>query len=295
MLSCDRDHLPRGLGAADISKDKAIKPLTLGWLTLFDVAPADVVTAAAAGGFDSVGLRITGRKLNDSDFPVVGHPANIREIHRRLAFNGIRLSNTSIYHLCPDITLDHVKPAIEVSAELGAKTIVVTCMDPDKARWTDFIAQCSEVAAKADIRLALEVVPYSEARTLAQGIRIVQKSGAANFGLLIDTLHIARSGGTPANLANIDPKRIAFAQISDAAADKPTDIDLATEARTGRLYPGDGELPLYEYLDALPAKIEIEVETPRLDQSELTFNERAKQAGDATRRFLAEYHIQKSA
>ena len=272
-----------------------MKRLTLGWLTLFDAAPADVVTAAAAGSFESVGLRITGRNLDDPEFSVVGNPAKIREIHRRLAFNGIRLSNTSIYHLYPEITLDHVKPAIEVSAELGAKTIVVTCMDPDEARWTDFIAQCCEVAAKAGIHLALEVVPYSDARTLEQGLRLVQNTGAENFGLLIDTLHIARSGGTPANLANIDPKHIAFAQISDAVAEKPTDIDLPTEARSGRLYPGDGELPLYEYLDALPAKIEIEVETPRLDQSELTFNERAKQAGDATRRFLAEYHIQKSA
>ena len=36
--------------------------LSLGWLTLPDVAPADMVTAATAGGFDSVGLRITGRK-----------------------------------------------------------------------------------------------------------------------------------------------------------------------------------------------------------------------------------------
>jgi sugar phosphate isomerase/epimerase len=268
--------------------------LTLGWLTLYDTAPADVITAAAVSNFDAVGLRITGRTLDDPAFPVVGHPTEVREIHRRLAYNGIRLSNTSIYHLYPNITLDHLKPAINVTAELGAKTIVVTCMDPNEARWTDFIAQFCEIASQFNITLALEVVPYSEARTLEQGIRIIENTQASNFGLLIDTLHIVRSGGTPAEIANIDPKRIVFAQICDASAEKPTIIDLPTEARLGRLYPGDGELPLYEILDALPAGIEIEVETPRLNQNDFSPEERAKRAGMASRKFLAQYSRQKS-
>ncbi|NKB20976.1 MAG: TIM barrel protein [Alphaproteobacteria bacterium] len=262
--------------------------LTLGWLTLFDAPPADVVTAAS-GNFDAVGLRITGRTLDDDYFPVINDPAAVREIHRRLAYSGITLSNTSIYHLSPAITLEHLKPAIEVTAELGAKSIVVTCMDSDEARWTDFIAQCCEAAAPFNITLALEVVPYSAASTLAQGLRIIENAKADNFGLLIDMLHIARSGGTPDELANIDARHIVFAQICDAAATLPAGMNLPTEARTGRLYPGDGALPLYALLNALPDTVEIEVETPRVDQTGLSFNERAKRAGEATRKFLANY------
>ncbi|MDA1324925.1 MAG: sugar phosphate isomerase/epimerase [Proteobacteria bacterium] len=269
--------------------------LTLGWLTLFDVPPADVVTAAAEGGFDSVGLRITGRRLSDSDYPVAGHPSEIREIRRRLTDEGVRLSNTSIYHLYPEITLDHLQPAIEATAELGAEIIVVTCMDPDEARWTAFIAACCERTEEFGLKLALEFVPYSHARNLAQGCRIVRNAQQPNFGLLVDSLHLARSGGAPRDLANIDPGLIVFAQLCDAAREIPPGMDLATEARTGRLYPGDGGLPLHAFLDALPADIEIEVEMPRGDQVALSPNERALRAGEATRRFLADYHLNRVA
>jgi sugar phosphate isomerase/epimerase len=269
--------------------------LTLGWLTLFDVPAADVVTAAAAGGFESVGLRITGRRLSDSDYPVAGHPSQIREIRRRLTDEGVRLSNTSIYHLYPEITLDHLQPAIEATAELGAKIIVVTCMDPDEARWTAFIAACCEQAGKFGLKLALEFVPYSHARTLAQGCRVVRNAQQPNFGLLIDALHLARSGGTPGDLLNIDSGLIVFAQLCDAAPEKPPGMDLATEARTGRLYPGDGGLPLHAFLDALPEDIEIEVEMPRVDLVDMASSERAARAGEATRRFLADYQLNRVA
>ena len=266
-----------------------IEQLTLGWLTFYDASPAEVVTAAASADFQSVGLRITGRSLHDESFPIVGDNGAIREIHRRLAYEGVRLSNTSIYHLSPEVTLEHIKPAIEVTAELGAKTIVITCMDSDEARWTAFIATCCNTAAQFNITLALEVVPYSEAQTLEQGLRIVDNAGADNFGLLIDALHIARSGATPDQIGKIDPEKIVFAQLCDAMAQKPPELDLPSEARNGRLYPGDGELPLFAFLDALPDAIEIEVETPRTDQAHLSYNERAQRAGDATRKFLTYY------
>jgi sugar phosphate isomerase/epimerase len=269
--------------------------LTLGWLTLLDTPPADVVAAAAAGGFDSVGIRITGRRLNDPYYPVVGHPAALREIRRRLADSGVRLSNTSIYHLSPHVTLDHLQPVIEATAELGAEIIVVTCMDPDEPRWTAFVAACCERAAKFDLKLALEFVPYSHARSLEQGCRIVRNARQPNFGLLIDPLHLARSGGDPRALSGVRPDLIVFAQLCDAAREKPAAMDLPTEARSGRLYPGDGGLPLHDFLDALPAEIELEVETPRRDQMDTTPHERAKRAGEATRRFLAAYRSGRSA
>lgn len=272
-----------------------MRDLTLGWLTLLEIPPAEVVTAAAAGGFQSVGLRITGRKVDDTYYPVVGNPSAIREIRRRLTDNGLRLSNTALYHIYPGITLEHLLPAIEASAELGAEIIVVTCMDPDEARWTAFIAACCERADTFGIRLALEFVPYSQARNLEQGCRIVRNAQQPNFGLLVDSLHLARSGGTPGDLSNIDPDLIVFAQLCDAAREKPDGSDLPTEARTGRLYPGDGGLPLHAFLDALPAHIEIEIETPRADETGITPGERAIRAGDAARRFLAEYDLHRHA
>ncbi|HZQ59944.1 MAG TPA: sugar phosphate isomerase/epimerase [Casimicrobiaceae bacterium] len=263
--------------------------LTLGWLTLLNTKTADVITAAAESNFKSVSIRITGRKLSDGYEPIVGNPATMRELRRRLDDNGLRLSNTSVYHLSPDIRLEHVLPAMDATVELGTKIMVATCTDPDHERWVRFMQRYCEAAAQRGITLALEFVPFSEAKTIEVGYDLVLRTGADNFGLLIDPLHLSRSGGTPADIAKVDPKRIVFVQLCDAVAQRPPPDQLAHEARTGRRYPGDGALPLYDFLDALPDAIEIECEMPRSEDAHLSGIEQARHAGAAIRSFLDAY------
>ncbi len=263
--------------------------LTLGWLTLLNTQPPDVLTAAAEAGFRSVSIRITGRKRGDDFMPIVGNRPVMLDLKRRLKDGGLRLSNTSVYHMSPDVTLDDLRPAIEASAELGAAIMVATCTDPDHARWTQFAARVCEEAGRHGLKVALEFVPFSQCKTIEAGYAIVKNSGAANFGLLIDPLHLARSGGSPADIAKVDPARIVFVQLCDAVATAPPFEGLPNEARTGRLYPGDGALPLYDFLDALPAGIEIECEMPRLDYGSLPPAEQARRARAALRAYLDAY------
>ncbi len=266
-----------------------MRPLTLGWLTLLEAPPEEVVRAAAEARFDAVSLRLTGRTPDDPHPTVVNKPAALRSLRVELDAAGLQLSSASIYHLYPNITLDRVLPAFEASAALGAKTVVVTCMDPDEARWTGFAAACCERAAGFGLRLALEFTPYSEARTLAQGARIVRATEQPNFGLLVDSLHLARSGGVPSDLLELGAGEIVFAQLCDATAEPRPDMDLATESRRGRLYPGDGALPLFEFMAALSPSTEIEIETPRADLYRLPLAEQASLAARAARRFLESF------
>ena len=73
------------------------------------------------------------------------------------------------------------------------------------------------------------------------------KSGRANASVLIDALHFSRRAAPRIYIAGGDPALLRYAQICDASADVPgpTDTpDLIREARTGRLLPGEGALPL---------------------------------------------------
>jgi len=263
--------------------------LTLGWLTLMNATAAQVIDAAAATGFRSVSIRITGRKLAEDFPPIVGNAAMIKDLKRRLADGGLRLSNTSVYHVSPEITLEHLLPALDATVDLGATIVVATCTDRDHARWCDFMARYCEAAAQRGLTLALEFVPFSEAKTIGVAVDLVRRTGAANFGLLIDSLHLSRSRGVPADITRVDPRAIVFAQICDAVADIPPPEGLAQEARTGRLYPGEGALPLQDFLDALPAGIEIECEIPQLALADLPAVEQARRAGEALRSYLGRY------
>ena len=264
-----------------------MRPLTLGYLTLEDVSPADLVNVAAAAGFEAVGIRITGRKKSDPYFPIVGNRDAVRDIKRRLDDTGVRLSNIGAYYVTPDISAADFAPIVEIAAELGAPLIVANNHDTDAQHYFDTMAGYCDLAAQADIRLVLEFMRYSQATSLEHALRILDTLGRDNVGLLADPLHLSRSGGHPSDLRKVNAGRIFLAQLCDAKGAPPTAIsEIAHEARNGRLNPGDGDLPLDAFIDALPPGIELECEVPQTALAHLPAIERAKRVANACRSFL---------
>jgi sugar phosphate isomerase/epimerase len=99
--------------------------------------------------------------------------------------------------------------------------------------------------------------------------------------VVVDALHFSRSGGIPAHIGQVDPSLFRYAQICDASADMPGSTDapnLIREARTGRLLPGEGVLPLAELVAALPGGIPLAIEAPSRATADLPALERAKRA-----------------
>jgi len=68
-------------------------------------------------------------------------------------------------------------------------------VDPDRAMdWlVEALRECSEAARPLSLRLALEPINHTETNlinTAAQGLELVERLGADNFGLLLDTYHM---------------------------------------------------------------------------------------------------------
>jgi sugar phosphate isomerase/epimerase len=260
---------------------------TLGYLTL-DAGPLETIDAAAAAGFRSVGIRITGRRIADPFASIVGNRQAISAIRQRAADTGVALSNVSAYHLYPDVDMDAMKRVMDAVLELGAGVMVANSYDADESSFISKLRSYCELGAPSGLRVAVEFMRYSAVKTIHDAARVVETVGAANAGILVDALHLARSGGTPADIGKIDARRIVFAQICDGKhlAAPASEDQLRVEARTGRLYPGDGNLPLREFLKAMPQALEIEYEVPRHDLGFLTLAERAKVAYSVFHSFL---------
>ena len=129
--------------------------------------------------------------------------------------------------------------------------------------------------------MCLEFAVYTGVRTLAHAAQIVAKSRRPNASVLVDALHFSRSGGIPAHIGQVDPALFRYAQICDASAEVPAPTDtpaLIREARTGRLLPGEGALPLAELVAALPAGVPLAIEAPCRATAELPAVERARRA-----------------
>ena len=106
----------------------------------------------------------------------------------------------------------------------------------------------------------IEFMVFRGIATIEDAQRLIGLAGHENLGICVDALHLQRSGGSPASLRGIDPKSICCVQLCDASAVAPPVEEIPKEARFGRLYPGEGGLPLEDLIAAVPPDIPLSVE-----------------------------------
>ena len=268
-----------------------MRPFNLAHLTLSAPAAASI-DAAKAAGFEAVGIRIAPRRPDEA-YPaqLLGAPDAVRGIKRQASEVGVTIANVQAYQFFPDTRWEDMQAVVDTTHELGAPAILAYSFDPDEARFTERFARYCDEARKANIRIAVEFMPYSQVRDLSSALALLDRAGAPNAGVCLDVLHLHRSGGSVADLAHIDRGRIALVQLCDAQRrDMPmTDAELMSEARTGRLPAGEGELPLFDFLDALPDDVEIEYELAPASRATLLPLEKARAARADLDRFLPAY------
>jgi sugar phosphate isomerase/epimerase len=263
--------------------------ISLAHLTVLDADPLTLIDAAQAGGFDMLGLRIVAPMPTDRILPVVGDEALIRRIEARLRDTDLRILDVEAVWLTAETAVDRLIPVLETGHRLGASHLLTVGNDPDEARATENFARLCEAAQPFGIKPMLELIPYCQTGTLEAALRLVDRAGHANAGILIDALHLIRSGGTPEALRGIDPARLDYCQICQAGGERPSGTDaLRAEARGNRFYPDSpkGRLPLKEILDALPPDIILGVEAPCAEYASLSPVERGQLCGRSTRAFL---------
>ena len=258
------------------------RTLSLAHLTVLDTTPPELIAVADAAGFRSIGIRLTAT-------PSVGVPPYdalhdgpvLRETLARLKDTGISVLDTEFLRFEPDRPVGIPEGFLEVSARLGATYVLVMSAEPDEGRTLERFVDLCDRAAGYGLHVCLEFAIYTGVRTLADAARMVARSERTNASVLIDALHWSRSGGVPADVATVDPSRLRYAQLCDASADMPGATDTArliAEARTGRLLPGDGVLPLRELIAALPIDAPLAIEAPVRATAHLPALERAQRA-----------------
>jgi sugar phosphate isomerase/epimerase len=258
--------------------------LGLAHLTALELSPPALVTEAARAGFASVGLRVVPATTGGPAYPTrVGTEAH-RAIKQILTAEGIRVSDIEFIQLTPEVDVQAFAGVFEAAADLGAISVTVSGDDHDHARLTAHFAELCDLAIAFGLRVDLEFMRWRAIGALPQALAIVRAANKSNGAVLVDALHLTRSGGKAADLISISGEWLRAAQICDAGADAPsTEAAIIAEAREGRLPPGEGSLPLGDLLAALPADAFLSVEMP---MPALATRPRIAAAHDATRRLL---------
>ena len=193
-----------------------------------------VLRAAAGAGFRGVALDwFTLRAAQRAGVDAAGIADRVRDL-------GLVVTDLSAMGLGADASPDE-RVAISMArrcAALGISLCAVVLTVPPSSGGYDRLARVADVFGASGVRLALEFVPYTAVRTLAEARLVCERVGYDRCGVLVDTWHLARSGGSPADLAALAPHEIACVQLADAAPEAAD--DLAEESRRARLLPGEG-------------------------------------------------------
>lgn len=209
-------------------------PLVVSSYTLgTQVGFEDRVRAAAAAGYDGIGLRAENywdAGLDDATMLAVAqrHGVRILEVEYLTGWGtpadrdeAQQDKERTVFHMARAFGVRHLNAGL--LEKLPADTMVEA-----------FAALCER--AGPDLSVALEFMPYSGVPDLVTAWRIVQ--GVPNATLIVDGWHWARAGQTAADLDGVPAERIVSVQLCDVLAE-PMQPPRA-ESLGHRLPPGQG-------------------------------------------------------
>lgn len=239
--------------------------LAIGFLNGFGLPPVDFVDLTADLGCRYMSIVVQGGPLLPLGYPLYSlkdDPTLRRDLLAAMGHRGVAISLGDGFLVLPETEINSFRGDLEVLAELGVPRINVVSLDPDLNRTFDQFAALTELAAQCGIETDVEPVPGLTVGDLPTALAARAHVGRPDFRLLIDTMHLVRSGAAAADLAAVDPEHIGYAQLNDTTLQPRLD-NYMEEAMFERMVPGEGELPLGDLLAVLAPDIVLEIEVPR--------------------------------
>lgn len=229
-------------------------PLSLASGALPEFGAVDVIEAAAAAGFDAAGLWVD---------PAEWTARHTREAEAALAANGLPALDVEVVWIRPDTTLDDHRRVIDVGARLGAANVLCVSSHPDPGVTVSALRALCRHAEGSAMRVALEFGIFTEVPTLARALAVLERVDHPLAAILVDPIHVDRSGTGIDEIAALDPALVPYAQFCDARAQRPDPADfdaVIVDAVDLREQCGEGTLPLAEMLAALPPALPLSIE-----------------------------------
>lgn len=261
------------------------RPLSLHHLVALEITAAELVRIAAELGCEHVCL-FTLDPGGRRPYPAVTD-AEVPDLKALMDDHGITVCGLSSFPIAKVLDFDVYEAAIARGAALGASYVSTRPADGNEARMTENFGRIGEIAAGYGITPCLEFGGYGVTDALPQAVRIVR--GAGSGKVILDALHVVRTGTTMEDARSIDPAIRGYIQLCDGPREATAE-DYAREGGFDRLPPGEGMFPLRELLALIPADRPVSLEVPmeRARGQGMDAWSRAKLIIDASRRVISE-------
>ncbi|MDE4176287.1 TIM barrel protein [Phaeobacter sp. PT47_59] len=210
--------------------------------------------AIAAAGFDGV-------EIFEQDF--IAHDGSPREVGRMIRDHGLEISLFQPFRdfeCLPEPmrskAFDRAERKFDIMQELGADLVLI-CSSVHPAslggidRAADDLAELGERARTRGLRVGYEALAWGKnVNDHRDAWEIVRRADHPNIGLILDSFHTLGRGLDPKSIRAIPGEKIFFVQLADAPL---IEMDLLYWSRHFRNMPGEGDLPITDFMRAVMA------------------------------------------
>lgn len=251
-------------------------------LGLFGMPPSEIVALAADLDCQCVGI---GLAPAPGGYNPDGHrswslrddAALRRETIAAVRDSGVRIAIVEGFAVMADHDVRSFTGDLDLVAELGCERINVVSIGKDMSQAIDGFGTLCEMAAERGLLVSAEMGSLGPLAKVEPALAVARGVGLPNFSLLIDSMHFFRLGNTLEDFAALDPALVGYVQLADAPWAPGFDTYIE-EAMYERMAPGDGELPLAEFLALVPDGVVVSLEIPMRSLAEARIGPRERTA-----------------
>jgi sugar phosphate isomerase/epimerase len=207
-----------------------------------------------------------------SSWLIEGH--ELPELSRHMADAGIACAALAASGMLDggSSALDGLREAARMGVALGAQFLQVNLAAPDPSSRVAAIRDACAAIDGSGLKLAIEYLPFTPLRTLAETIKIVGIVGLDRAGALVDIWHHSHDPDGWETLAAAPLDAIAYVEFDDALT--PLSSDLLVETMERRTFPGEGVLEVDRFAQLLRSRgyegiVSVEVLNRELAQTTL--------------------------
>jgi 4-hydroxyphenylpyruvate dioxygenase len=210
--------------------------------------------AIAAAGFDGI-------EIFETDFLTFG--ATPRELGKMIGDSGLEITLFQPFRDFEGLpeplrsrAFERARRKFEVMNELGTDLMLICSnVSPEALGFVDRAAadlrELGEVAAPMGIRVGYEALAWGRhVNDHRDAWEIVRRADHPNVGLILDSFHTLVRRIDPDTIRAIPGDRIFIVQLADAPR---IDMDLLYLSRHFRSMPGEGDLPVVDFVRAVAA------------------------------------------
>lgn len=203
----------------------------------------------------------TGIEIFEQDF--IADTGTPREIGQLIRDHGLEITLFQPFRDFEGLTgelrrkaFDRARYKFDTMNELGTDLILVCSTVHPQAlggidRSADDFAELGEIAKAQDIRVGFEALAWGRhVNDHRDAWEIVRRADHPNIGLIVDSFHTLARKIDPNTIRRIPGDKIFFVQLADAPL---IDMDLLYWSRHFRNMPGEGDLPVADFMRAVAA------------------------------------------